>query len=296
MRKYLKADYKEAQFVKYDSCRACDGSCDGACLNSPKIVGCFKYYYESNTVVTDEEKTAQSEYKDDQTLVDQNKKLILTAKLDLETQDLDNTLNNITTLVNQYGGYVQNSSMYTRNNYTRIYEASIRVPADKYSQFIEEIRGNGNTTSYSEHIDDVTDSYTDINARLTALKAQEQKVMEFYQKAETIEDLMAVESRLSEIRYEIEAYEARIKNYDLLTAYSTLNIFVSETKSYTPTSTSFFSRLAQAFVNGFKNFTNSIGDLFIDVVYNIWNVIFLVVIAYLGYFIYKKLRNRRNKV
>lgn len=254
------------------------------------------YYYESSTVVTDEEKTAQSEYKEDQTLVDQNKKLILTAKLDLETQDLDNTLNNITTLVNQYGGYVQNSSMYTRNNYTRIYEASIRVPADKYSQFIEEIRGNGNTTSYSEHIDDVTDSYTDINARLTALKAQEQKVMEFYQKAETIEDLMAVESRLSEIRYEIEAYEARIKNYDLLTAYSTLNIFVSETKSYTPTSTSFFSRLAQAFVNGFKNFTNSIGDLFIDVVYNIWNVIFLVVIAYLGYFIYKKLRNRRNKV
>lgn len=254
------------------------------------------YYYESSTVVTDEEKAAQSEYKEDQTLVDQNKKLILTAKLDLETQDLDNTLNNITTLVNQYGGYVQNSSMYTRNNYTRIYEASIRVPADKYSQFIEEIRGNGNTTSYSEHIDDVTDSYTDINARLTALKAQEQKVMEFYQKAETIEDLMAVESRLSEIRYEIEAYEARIKNYDLLTAYSTLNIFVSETKSYTPTSTSFFSRLAQAFVNGFKNFTNSIGDLFIDVVYNIWNVIFLVVIAYLGYFIYKKLRNRRNKM
>ena len=47
--KYLKADYKEAQYVKYNSCRACDGSCDGSCINSPKIVGCFKYYYKSNT-------------------------------------------------------------------------------------------------------------------------------------------------------------------------------------------------------------------------------------------------------
>ena len=254
------------------------------------------YYYEANNTIVQDEKASQSESQTNNQLLDENKKLILTAKLDLETQELDNTLDNLTKTVNQYGGYVQNSSMYSRNNNTRIYEATIRIPADKYGQFIEEIKGNGNTTSYSEHIDDVTDSYTDINARLTALKAQEQRVMEFYQKAETIEDLMAVESRLSEIRYEIEAYEARIKNYDTLTAYSTLNIFISETKSYTPTSTSFFTRLGQAFINGFKNFTDSIGDLLIDIVYNLWSIIFLVVIVYLGYFIYKKIRNRRNKV
>ena len=46
--KYLKADFKEAQYVKYDSCHACEGSCDDSCINSPKIVGCFKYYYKSN--------------------------------------------------------------------------------------------------------------------------------------------------------------------------------------------------------------------------------------------------------
>lgn len=47
--KYLKNDFKEAQYVKYDSCHACDGSCDGSCISSPKIVGCFKYYYKSNS-------------------------------------------------------------------------------------------------------------------------------------------------------------------------------------------------------------------------------------------------------
>ena len=46
--KYLKYDFNEAQYVKYDSCRACEGSCDGSCTSSPKIIGCFKYYYKSN--------------------------------------------------------------------------------------------------------------------------------------------------------------------------------------------------------------------------------------------------------
>ncbi len=47
--KYLKADYSTAQYVKYEACRICEGSCDGTCINSPKVVGCFKYYYKSNS-------------------------------------------------------------------------------------------------------------------------------------------------------------------------------------------------------------------------------------------------------
>ena len=46
--KYLKENFKDAQYIGYDSCRKCDGSCDGSCINSPKIVGCFKYYYKSD--------------------------------------------------------------------------------------------------------------------------------------------------------------------------------------------------------------------------------------------------------
>lgn len=46
-KKYLKDEFSEAQYAGYDSCRACEGSCDGGCGTSPKIVGCFKYYYKS---------------------------------------------------------------------------------------------------------------------------------------------------------------------------------------------------------------------------------------------------------
>ena len=48
---YLKDDFREAQYVKYDSCRVCNVGGFGWCINSPKIVGCFRYYYKSNSNV-----------------------------------------------------------------------------------------------------------------------------------------------------------------------------------------------------------------------------------------------------
>ena len=224
----------------------------------------------------------------------QNKKLILTANMNMETQDLDALLDKLLPSISQYGGYLQRSSISTRNS-SRYYEAVIRIPADRYDEFISDVKASGNSTYYAQETKDITDAYTDIEARLTSLKAQEAKVLEFYDKAESIDDLMAVEARLSDIRYEIEYYEAQIKNYDLLVAYSTLNLSITETKVYTPVSTSFFDRLARSFVNGWKDFTDGIGDFIIDITYNIWTILLLAGIGYAGFRLYRFFRNRRNK-
>ncbi len=222
-----------------------------------------------------------------------NKKLILTSNMNVETMDLDELLDKLLPAIGKYGGYVQRSSTSTRSN-SRYYEAVIRIPAENYAKFLEEVKASGNTTYYAEETKDITDSYTDIQARLTSLKAQEAKVLEFYDKAESIDDLMAVESRLSDIRYEIEYYEAQIKNYDLLVAYSTLNLNVTETKVITPVSDNFFARLGRSFANGWNNFTKGIGDFVIDLVYNVWTILFLALLGYVGYRLYKRFRNRKQ--
>ena len=224
----------------------------------------------------------------------QNKKLILTSYMTMETQEMDDLMEKITALVSSYGGYFQRSSLSNRGNQARCYDATIRIPAQSYSAFLEELRGEGNALYYSEETKDITDTYTDIEARLNSLKAQEAKVLEFYDRAETLEDLMSVEARLSDIRYEIEYYETQIKNYDLLVAYSTLNLTVNETKVYTPVNTSFFSRLARSFVGGWNSFIDGIGDFIIDIVYNIWTILLLAGLGYGGYAIYRKIRNRKK--
>ena len=257
----------------------------------------------SNSYIAEEEAMAQAAYDapeptpepvNNEARADQNKKLILTANMNMETQDLDSLLEKLLPAISKYGGYVQRSSTSNRGS-SRYYEAVIRVPAENYDAFLEEVKGSGNSTYYAQETRDITDSYTDIQARLTSLKAQEAKVLEFYDKAEDIADLMSIESRLSDIRYEIEYYEAQIKNYDLLVAYSTLNLNITETKVYTPVSTSFFERLSRSFINGFKDFMDGIGDFIIDITYNIWTILLLIAIAFAGFRLYRFFRNRKNR-
>ena len=224
----------------------------------------------------------------------QDKKLIVTGNMNLETMDLDKLLASLGESISKYGAYIQDSSINT-GGYRRVYEATIRVPAENYEEFLSSVKGSGNVTYYHENTKDITDAYTDLNAKLTSLKAQEERVLEFYKEAKTIEELMAVEERLSDIRYEIDYIENQIKNYDLQVAYSTLYISVAETKEYTETSVSFWTRLGNSFVNGWNNFTSGVGEFVLDVVYNIWTILVLVLIGFGGYKLYKYIRNKRNK-
>ncbi len=220
-------------------------------------------------------------------------KRILTANMSLETQELDGMMEKITGSVNSFRGYLQQSSVNSRGSYTRIWHAVIRIPADSYQAFLDSFKEEGNVTYYEESVRDITNTYTDLSARLASYRAQEAKVLEFYEKAETIEDLMAVEERLSDIRYEIEYLEAQIKNYDLLVAYSTLDLTVTETKEYTVTEKSFFEKLGDAFRYGWQNFIGGIEDFFLDFVYYIWTIVAILVIGFIAFRIYRKIRNRR---
>ena len=219
------------------------------------------------------------------------KKIIVTGNLNVETLDFDNVLNILEANVKKYGGYIQGSSISSNRNDRRYYDACIRIPAESYNEFLNATKENVNVIFYSENTDDITEKYTDIQARINSLKAEEAKVLEFYDKANNLEELMSVESRLTDIRYEIDSLETKIKNYDLLVNYSTLNIGITETKVYTKTNDNFFSKLGLNFVNGWSNFVNVLQDIILGIVYNLWIVI-LVVVVIVGIVIYRKKRNK----
>ena len=224
-------------------------------------------------------------------VLEDNKKIIVTGNLNIETLDFDAVLNTLETNVKKYGGYIQSSSISSNRNDRRYYDACIRIPAESYNEFLNATKENVNVTYYNENIDDITEQYTDIEARIKSLKAEEEKVLEFYDKANNLEELMSVESRLTDIRYEVDSLETKIKNYDLLVNYSTLNIGITETKVYTKTNDNFFSKLGLNFVNGWSNFVNVLQDIILGIVYNLW-VVILVAVVIVGIVIYRKKRNK----
>lgn len=125
-RKYLKEEYQNAEFINYEPCRECDGSCDGGCINSPKIVGCYIYYYKSNptnkspdiVVYSNKGKISIDEYnvivnkydfyidKIDNTSfnyeTEKRKYLYISAKNKIDSSNIEKTYNMIKELISNY--------------------------------------------------------------------------------------------------------------------------------------------------------------------------------------------------
>ena len=224
-----------------------------------------------------------------------NKKLIVNGGMNIETNEFDSVMNSLDEAIKEVGGYVQSSSISQRGNECRFYNATIRIPADKYAGFISKTKEKTNVTYYDECVEDITDTYTDLEARLNSLKAEEEKVLDFYSKAKNLEELMSVESRLTDIRYEIDSIQTRLKNYDLLVSYSTLNITIEETKVYSKVNDSFIMRITNAFKNGCNNFISAIEDFVLGIVYNIWQIILIIVIIIIIIFVIKKIKKKSKQ-
>ena len=95
------------------------------------------------------------------------------------------------------------------------------------------IEGEGNVTYRNIYTDDVTLSYVDTESHLKALRTEQETLLGLLEKAETVENIIAIQSRLSEVRYEIESYESRLRTYDDQIDYSTVYLNVSEVERET---------------------------------------------------------------
>lgn len=230
-------------------------------------------------------------YQASDSLIDSNEKIIVTGQTSLETYDLDKCLTEISDLVNEYNGIIKsrNEGKYEYENY-RYANLTIYIPADKFDEFNNRLKDKGNVISTSYNSENITQQYNDTESRLLSLKAQEERVRELYSSAETIEDLLKIEERLSEITSEITSLQNNKNNYDLLISYSTLTVSLKEVTTYSKIKDNFFSRLWNALKNSFNNFLAMIQDILLFIVNNIFTIAFVVII----FFILKKLNKKKQ--
>ena len=141
------------------------------------------------------------------------RKLIRTFDLSIQTKEFDEVLSNIQEKVQELGGYIENSSLdggsayYER--YNRYSNMTVRIPSDKLDGFIANVKETANVTYISESTEDITLRYVDAEA-------------------ETVEDIITIEGRLSEVRYQLESYASQLRTFDNQVDYSTVHINISE--------------------------------------------------------------------
>jgi hypothetical protein len=232
------------------------------------------------------------------------RKLIRTFDLSIQTKEFDEVLSNIQEKVQELGGYIENSSLdggsayYER--YNRYSNMTVRIPSDKLDGFIANVKETANVTYISESTEDITLRYVDAESRKIALETERDRLLELLEKAETVEDIITIEGRLSEVRYQLESYASQLRTFDNQVDYSTVHINVEEVERYTPQpEKSTWERIKSGFAENVYRVTNGIKNFAIEFVIAIpimiiW-VIGIAVVILLGRKILKKKRQRKEK-
>ena len=189
-----------------------------------------------------------------------SRKLIRTFNLDAETTDFDNLVTQLQQETQNLGGYVESSyvngnSYYTENS--RYASLTLRIPKDKTDDFLGTVGEMANVTSRSENVEDVTLTYTDLKSHVEALQAEQEQLMKLMEQAKTVEDTMSIQSRLTDVRYELESYMSQLKVYDNQVDYDTVNISIQEVKNETPTGE---LSIGQKMLNGLENSLRAIAE------------------------------------
>lgn len=236
---------------------------------------------------------------------DTNRKLIKTVNMSVETRDFDTLISLVEDKVQTLGGYIENSNIYNGSSYhsyteTRNASFIIRIPKDKLDSFVSDVKGISNVTNCSQSVQDVTLTYVDMDSHKKALIVEQERLTELLSIAETVEDILTIENRLSDVRYEIESMESRLRSYDNQVDYSTVYMDIYEVEELTPVvKETTGERIVNGFMSSIRNVTEGIREFFIGLIIRLpylieWVIIVGAAVLLLRYFVRKR-KQKRNR-
>lgn len=240
------------------------------------------------------------------TVLPENRKWIVTVNMDAETEDLDTLLKNLEQEIRNLKGYVEDQELYNGSTYStrrhRNARLTVRIPAGDVDAFTGAVSGIANVVSTNVSRDDITLQYVDTESRVTALKTQETRLLELLAQADTTADLLEIESRLSDVRYELESYSSRLRLYDNQVDYATVYLYISEVQEYTPVAEkTVWERIRDGFTSSLEGVWDGAVDFLVWVIANspyllVWGcVIALAVVLLRKFRIFPFRRARRER-
>lgn len=174
----------------------------------------------------------------------------------LEVKDFDEAITKLKEITEANGGYVENYTSYVYNyddtNGISLKQGDItlRMPKESYEASKNLLNEIGSITDENETTEDVTAEYIDTQGRLNMKLKEEERLLELIDKSNTIEDIIKIESRLGEVRADIESYTTSIQNWDRLVQFSTITLNIVEVTDSKITSidSDFGSKIQNSFI------------------------------------------------
>lgn len=229
-----------------------------------------------------------------------NEKLVYTGSINIETLEYEESLQNIRERIQSYNGLIENeneydndynwySSTYTGRRNSRNISMTVRIPTEKFQSFLNDMEGAGKITNRSTNIENITKRYNDTSIQATALEEQQNRLLEMMEKAETIEDMIAIEARLTEVQSQLNILKSNLNQMDTDVNYSTIYLNLREVIEYTVEPETFGERFVKEFQSGITGFVDFLEDVVIFLAHSwLFLLLFGAVIVLISKFIKKK--------
>ena len=232
---------------------------------------------------------------------DPNAKLIREANLSIQTTEFEKAVADLEALVIEMGGYFQNASLrggsYRNANANRTGDYTIRIPAEQYDSFMGQTGNLGYVTSRNETTENIGEQYYDTEARLKTQKTKQERLLSLLEKAENMEDIISLETALSDVEYEIERLSSTLNRYDSLVGFSTIYLTLNEVHKVseeTGVTNTLGQRMSKGFSSSVEGLIDGAQDLLVWMSYNVFGLMVAAVLVVGGVSIVVKVQKKKQ--
>lgn len=249
-----------------------------------------------------------------------SRKIVRTANINCETKTYDSFFAWLDRELGNIHGYIESSSEgqnirysdrlayanynsydYSGKNYnsgeymTRYANITLRVPSEHLDGFLSMLGDQCNVTSRNVSSDDITLQYVDAESYVKALEIERDRLLELLEQADNIDTMLTIESKLTEIKYQMENYQSRLRLMNNQVSFSTVNIYLEEVMDFTEITNiklGYWSRLSASFGHSFDKLIGFLEQL------SLWladNFAGLAVVAIIVILAVRTSRKRREK-
>ena len=226
----------------------------------------------------------------------ENQKIIYTGDINLETTAFDETVKAVAALAEVKGGYLESSTVGGGSRGYRWADYTVRVPSAQFQGFLDQAGELAHVTWRNTNLENITETYYDTAGRLKTQQIKLERLQKLLSQAENMEDIITIESAISETEWNIEDLSGTLRHYDSLVDFSTVYITLREVyqlSNVEEPATSFGSRVGTAFASGWRGFVSTLESLAVALAYGwVWLLLLAVIGAAAGRYFWK--RHRRQ--
>jgi len=212
--------------------------------------------------------------------------IIQTADVEMETEDFYDVISQLRQLAPAADGYIE-SEMLTARGW-RMFTIVLRIPAPRFEATLRHVESLADVRITTQRAEDVTDRFYDTAGNLETRRIEEDRILALIEATDNVNDLLALEARLSNTRLSIRQYESQLSNLAGQIAYSTINVTLHDMYQIQPfIAPTLGERIGGAFgdsVDGTISFLQNV------VVFLAGAVIPLAIIAIIIFAVYKVIR------